>query len=146
MAVLEHKSVTAQESEKPVLSKINVVFEKHHHGTPVLIDPDGERIVLPSSLYQVLRQIIHHMLLGRTVFIVPENKELTTHEAADFLNVSRPYLIKLLEHGEIPYAFVGSHRRIRFSDLMTFKARQYAERQSAIDEIAQISQDAGLYD
>ncbi len=145
MAVLEHESVTPQESEKPVLCKINGVFEERKY-IPQLIGPDGERIALPQSVFRVLRQIIYHMLRGRTIFIVPDNKELTTQEAAEFLNISRPYLIKLLEQGEMPFAFVGSHRRIRFSDLMDFKARQYAERKSAIEEMAQISQEAGLYD
>ncbi len=82
----------------------------------------------------------------RAIFIVPGNKELTTQEAADILNVSRPYLVKLLERGEIPFIKLGTHRRIRFSDLMRYKKRRDAERERALGEIARMSQELGMYD
>lgn len=84
---------------------------------PKLVGPQGEEIILPQSVFRVLQRIVFHMMLGRAITIVPINKELSTQEAADMLNVSRPYLIKLLEEGHIPFNKVGTHRRIRFSDL-----------------------------
>ena len=106
----------------------------------------GEEIELPGSVFQVLQQIVHHMKHGRAIFIVPDNEELTTQEAADILNVSRPFLVKLLEENKIPFVKVGSHRRIRGSDLMIYKKRRDAERLRALNEIAQMSQDLGMYD
>ncbi|HEY7832450.1 MAG TPA: helix-turn-helix domain-containing protein [Ktedonobacterales bacterium] len=77
---------------------------------------------------------------------MPLNKELTTQEAADLLNVSRPFLIKLLEQGGVPFAKTGSHRRIRFSDLMAYKHRRDADRQRALARLTQMSQEVGLYE
>jgi excisionase family DNA binding protein len=72
--------------------------------------------------------------------------ELTTQAAADLLNVSRPHLIKLVDEGKIPYKKVGIHRRIRFQDLMNYKAKQDAEQRRLLAEMAQFSQDLNLYD
>jgi len=145
MSVLEHEPITAKESERPALNQIEEVLNNGYH-VPKLVGSHGEEIELPQSVFHVLRNIIHHMMRGRAIFIVPENKELTTQEAADLLNVSRPYLIKLLEQEKIPFVHVGTHRRIRFSDLIQYKARRDSEREQALNEIAQISQEAGLYD
>ena len=78
--------------------------------------------------------------------IIPANQELSTQEAADILNVSRPYLVGQLETGKIPFVKVGAHRRIRFNDLMEYKQRRDAERKRGLAEIAHISEDEGLYD
>lgn len=148
MKVLEHEPVTPQESEKPTLKILGGVFfnQREKKCTPKLVGPDGYEIELPDSVFQALCQVIHHMMHGRAVSIIPVNKEVTTQEAADFLNVSRPYLVKLLEQGEIPFLRVGSHRRIRFSDLMAYKKRREAERTRGLTEIAHISEDEGMYD
>lgn len=145
MSVLEHTPITANESERPALNQIEEAL-KNGHRLPRLIGPYGEEIELPQSVFQVLQHIVYHMMRGRAIFIVPENKELTTQEAADLLNVSRPHLIKLLEQEKIPFVYVGTHRRIRFSDLMQYKARRDAEREQALNEMAQMSQELGLYD
>jgi excisionase family DNA binding protein len=97
-------------------------------------------------VFHVLQQVIYHMIRGRAIFIVPEHKELTTQEAADILNVSRPYLIKLLEQNEMPFVKVGTHRRILFSELMNYKKLRDAERRRGLDEMARMSQEFGLYD
>lgn len=145
MTVLEHEPIAANESERPALNKIEGVL-KNGNGVPKLVGPAGEEIELPQSVFQVLRQIVYHMMLGRAISIVPINKELSTQEAADILNVSRPYLVKLLEQEDIPFVKVGTHRRIRFIDLMAYKKRQDIEREHGINEIAHISQELGLYD
>jgi len=145
MAVLEQEPITANENERLALYKIKGVLDDDNH-VPKLIGPNGEIIELPKSVFQVLRHIVYHMMRGRAIFIVPENKELTSQQAAEILNISRPYLVKLLEQGKIPFVKVGTHRRIRFSDLMNYKKRRDAERERGLDEIAQMSQDLGLYD
>ena len=77
---------------------------------------------------------------------MPIDRELTTQQAADLLNNSRPYLVKLLEQGESPYTKTGTHRRIRFSDLMNYKVRRDGQRAEALTELTQQSQELGLYD
>jgi excisionase family DNA binding protein len=145
MSVLEHEPFTAKESDRPALNKIKRVLNDSNH-VPKLVGPDGEEIELPRSVFHVLQQVVYHMIRGRAIFIVPEHKELTTQEAADILNVSRPYLIKLLEQNEIPFVKVGTHRRILFSELMNYKKLRDAERRRGLDEMARMSQEFGLYD
>lgn len=145
MTVREHEPIVARENERPALHKIEDVLENIQR-VPKLIGPYGEEIELPPSLFHVLRQIVHYLLGGRAVTVVPLNKELTTQEAADILNVSRPYLVKLLEQGVIPFIKVGTHRRIRFSDLMEYKQHRDEERRSGLTELSQLSQELGLYE
>ncbi len=83
---------------------------------------------------------------GQGVTLVPEDKELTTQQAADLLNVSRPYLVKLLEQRQIPYTKTGTHRRLRVADLVAYKARRDEERGEALAELTQLSEELGHYD
>ena len=82
----------------------------------------------PAGAVALLMDILEAMAAGRGVTIIPENAELTTVEAADVLNVSRPFIIKLLDEGAIPHRKVGKHRRIRVDDVMNYKAKIDAER------------------
>jgi excisionase family DNA binding protein len=96
---------------------------------------EAEPIELPAGAVALLLDILAVMSTGRGVTIIPENAELTTVEAADVLNVSRPYLIKLLEDGEIPHRKVGKHRRIRMEDVMDYKEAIDREREAVLDEL-----------
>lgn len=145
MSVVEREPITASENERPALKKIEGVLNQGNH-VPRLIGPDGEEIELPLSVFQVLRQIIYHMMRGRAISIVPINKELTTQEAADILNVSRPYFVKLLEEGKIPFSEVGTHRRVRLSDLLEYKKVRDEKRRKGLEELTRLSQELGLYD
>ena len=145
MPALEQEPITASDSEQPTLKKMKGVL-RNEACLPKLVGPQGEEIILPKSIFHVLQRIVYHMMLGRAITIVPINKELTTQEAADILNVSRPYLVKLLEDGQIPFNKVGTHRRIRFSDLMDYKKQRDAERTRGLAELTQMSQEFGLYD
>lgn len=111
-----------------------------------LVGANGEAITIPESVYQVLRQVVHAMALGQAISIAPQEHEMTTQQAADILNVSRPYLVKLLEQEEIPYIKVGSHRRVRYQDLMTYKQQRDTKRSHLLDELIQESQDMGFYE
>lgn len=93
----------------------------------------------------MLLELVHALAQGKTVTLIPSDKELSTFEAAEILNVSRPYLIGLLERGAMPYRKVGTHRRIRFDDLSAYKRQQDAERERALDELVQLNEDMGLY-
>ncbi len=80
------------------------------------------------------------MAQGNAVTIIPTHAELTTQEAADFLNVSRPYLVKLLDKRKVPFHKVGTHRRIKFADLVAYKKIFESERDSILEELAEQSQ------
>lgn len=95
-----------------------------------------ERVPLPRGAVTLLRAILRAMASGRGMTLVPENAELTTVEAASVLNVSRPFLIKLLEEGAVPYRRVGSHRRLRMEDVMTYKHRIDGERARILAQLA----------
>ncbi len=145
--------VSPRESEKPKLEKMRGVFHLNHgmpssqseKDIPKLVGP-GFAMELPESVFKALCQIVYYMLQGRAVSIIPVNKEITTQEAADFLNVSRPYLVKLLEQGEISFIKVGTHRRIRFSDVLEYKQQRDETRRQGLAEITHIAEDAGTYD
>ncbi|MEH2313225.1 MAG: helix-turn-helix domain-containing protein [Nostoc sp.] len=111
-----------------------------------LVAANGEEMTIPDSVFHVLRQVVQAMASGKNVSIVTFNPELTTQQAADLLNVSRPYLIKLLEQGELPYIMVGTHRRVKFEDLKKYKQQKDTKRRQLLDELIAESQELGFYE
>ena len=104
----------------------------------------GQELVLPSAVKTLLILLLTEMSRGNAVRIIPIHAELTTQEAAEFLNVSRPHVIKLLERGEIKFHMTGTHRRIRFEDLAEFRKRKESERDEAMNQLASQAQDLGM--
>ncbi len=109
------------------------------------VEPEAS-LALPASAVNLLKDILEAMAAGQRVTLIPEHAELTTMQAADILNVSRPYLIKLLEKGEIPFRKVGRHRRILMEDLMAYKDKSDRQSRAAMDELVALSEELGLYD
>ena len=95
----------------------------------------GQRAAIPESVFKLVVALLGEISQGNAVVVMPMRAELTTVEAADFLNVSRPHLIKLLEQGELDYRMVGRHRRILFEDLLKYKELTKRRRLKAIAEI-----------
>ena len=93
-------------------------------------------IELPAGAVALLMDILEAMAAGRGMSLIPENAELTTVQAAEILNVSRPFLIKLLAENALPHRKVGKHRRIRMEDVMSYKDRIDREREAVLDELA----------
>ncbi|MDX2271002.1 MAG: helix-turn-helix domain-containing protein [Cyanobacteriota bacterium] len=111
-----------------------------------VVEEDGseETVEIPASALHLLVDILAQMAQGNAVTLIPIHAELTTQESADILNVSRPFLIKLLESGEIPYRTVGKHRRICFQDLMAYKQKTDAARSQALNDLVLQAQELGM--
>lgn len=101
----------------------------------------AHQVELPTSALRLLVDILAELADGNAVKVVPIHAELTTQEAADLLNVSRPHLVKLLEDGVLPYHKTGKHRRVRFADLMQFKVQRDHDSELAMQELANQAQE-----
>lgn len=105
---------------------------------------DGQALPLPRALRELITHLLVEISQGNAVTVIPVHAEMTTQEAADFLNVSRPHLVKLVETGQLPHHKVGTHRRVRFTDLKTFKQKQAETRSKALEELASQAQDLDM--
>jgi excisionase family DNA binding protein len=116
-----------------------------HADEPVLrlAVQDEETVPIPREAVELLARILGSMAAGRSVTIMPANAELTTMQAAEILNVSRPHVIKLLDEGKIAFRLVGTHRRIRADSLREFQRTDGLERRDAFAELVALSQDSG---
>jgi excisionase family DNA binding protein len=108
--------------------------------------PSGKSVQLPASLRALLLQAVQDLAGGKAISLVASEKELTTQQAADMLNISRPYLITLLERGELPFHKTGSHRRVPLAALLEYKRRRDEGRRSTLSQITREAQELGLYE
>jgi excisionase family DNA binding protein len=112
-------------------------------GLPFSVRKDGDQVTveLPPSVGQLMLDVLTHVARGEMVTFVPYAAVLTTKEAADLLNVSRPFLVQLLEKGEIDFHRVGTHRRIRAEDVLAFKAKRDRDRKDELRKLQQLGQE-----
>lgn len=110
------------------------------------IEETNDKIVMPLSAMRFLEDILKAMSQGKPISLVPSATEVTTQKAAEMLGCSRPYLVKLLEDGEIEFTKVGKHRRIKFEDVANYKTKMKAEQKRHIIDIINADEEDGLYD
>ncbi len=114
-------------------------------GEEVNLHIEGQAVRVPLSAVKLFKRILGEMAQGNAVVITPVHSEVTTQEASDLLNVSRPYLIGLLTQGLIAHRKVGTHRRVSLVALLEYKAKLRAEQEKAMQQLADLSQETGLY-
>lgn len=110
---------------------------------PALVGPDGTQVRLPHDLYEVMRDVVSALASGKAVTVVPRNAVMTTQEAAEFLGVSRPTVVKLLEEGRIAFSQPGTHRRIQVGDLLEYQRTARKERLRRLDEMTRLETTEG---
>lgn len=122
------------------------LYQKIQKSRAKLVGPDGKAQSLPLSLYEFLVNLMADLREGHSVAIVQADAQLTTVEGARLLGVSRQFLIKLLEQGDIPHHMVGTHRRIYVRDLLAYKAKRDSNRRKILNELTRSEAEDGLYD
>jgi excisionase family DNA binding protein len=138
-----------QQSQVIALSKaIDAMIRSPKRQAPKcqLVGPKGEAIPVPESVLFVLERVAEVMAGGDSVTVVPVNRELTTQQAADLLNVSRQYLVRLLDEGRIPFGRTGKHRRVRIDALLEFKTKRDKDRRAGLRELSRMTEEFGGYD
>lgn len=138
---------TAAEAAEAARSLAPLLRRRKGSSQKVTLIADGDRearVVVPRAAFEIFVRILGEMANGNAVTIVPVHAELTTQQAAELLNVSRPYMVKLLEEGRIPFRMVGTRRRVRFEDLVHFRQQDDADREKVLDELTAEAQRLGL--
>ncbi|WP_457797848.1 helix-turn-helix domain-containing protein [Methylocystis sp. S23] len=133
-----------EEAELAAAASRELSRSRHATGELQVRLDDGKVLRLPKAAADLLHHLLTEMANGNAVTLIPVHAELTTQEAANLLNVSRPHLVRLLEEGRIEYRMVGTHRRIKFADLEAYRLSAERERQEAMDELAQQAQELGF--
>ena len=121
----------------------------HSRAATITIESDdgfSPSVQVPPQILRVLGQTLGLMARHQPIVLVPEKQELSTVEAANFLNVSRPFVIKEIQAGRLIHRMVGTHRRIRFDDLMDYAKTMLAQQQAALDKKAENARELGLDD
>lgn len=145
LTVYEQQKVIPTEGARTALQELLQIPADEAQLVAELIVSSGQEISLPPSLIEVLQTAARLLLRGDGIVIASAERELTTQEAADFLNLSRQYLVQILERGEIPFTKTGTHRRVKLRDLLAYKERRDARGREILDELTRLGQDMGDY-
>lgn len=147
-AVIQKTSRKEQEiASKSILHLVNTaaaISRQKAEGVKIKIQETGEFVTVPTKALDLLFYILNNMAEGKSISLVPSDSEITTQQAADMLNVSRPHIVKLLEDGIIPHKKVGSHRRILLEDLIEYDRKQKEQREASLKFLAEQAQDLKL--
>lgn len=144
-----HEPVRMPEADGADLAKLSSALHaaiKRDETHCRLVGPHGETFAMPETIFHILVRVVEVLGRGDALTLIPVHKELTTQQAANLLNVSRQYLVRLLDEGMLPYTKTGKHRRLRIDDVMAYKQKRDEERQSSLDELTQLSKEFVGYD
>ncbi len=147
LTVNEHRPNDDSELAGRALVSVRRALAEHHgEDGPVSLIVEGEKapLAVPRQAIDLLVKILANIAAGQSVSIVPQHAELTTQQAAEILNVSRPFLVKLLDEGKIEFKRVGTHRRIRADSLLQYKHDDDARGRTEVAELIQLGQEMGL--
>jgi excisionase family DNA binding protein len=111
-----------------------------------LVGPKGDTLAIPESVFYLLERVAEVLARGDSITVVPIGQQLTTQQAADLLNVSRQYLVRLLDERRMPFTKTGKHRRLRIEDVLSFKQNRDRNRRAGMRELSQVTQEFGGYD
>jgi len=118
----------------------NNLIKKQSSVVKIKVQDEGRYLEIPPKAFSLLYDILSNMAEGKSVTLIPSDSEVSTQQAADMLNISRPHIVKLLEDGLIPFKKVGSHRRIQLKDLMKYEKALKANREKQLDILAKQAQ------
>ncbi len=142
---------TTKEDQKIAFNSIaklskttKALSKKASPGIKIMIQESGEFVTIPKKALDLLMNILGNMAEGKSVSIIPSESEVSTQQAADVLNVSRPHVVKLLEEGTIPFKKVGSHRRILLKDLLAYDKSLREQRRKNLEFLTQQAQELAL--
>lgn len=127
-----------------LMRELEAHLARTHEPRAALVDPRGEARPIPDEIFRILDQVTNALAAGQGITIVPQGMTMTTQQAADFLGVSRPTLVRLLESGDIPFEKPRRHRRVRLQDLVEYQAKFRSQRRAALRELQRSSLDAGV--
>ena len=134
----------ALNSLEAFLNVSNRIKTSRESGVKIKVQETGESMTIPKKALELLFFIVQNMSEGKSISLIPSDSEVSTQQAADMLNVSRPHLVKLLEAGNIPFKKTGSHRRVLLQDLITYEKKLANEREKQLDFLANQAQHLNL--
>lgn len=111
-----------------------------------LVGREGVRLELPEPIFHLLVRAVRTMRDGKAVVLLPETESITTQAAAEFLGVSRPFVVDLLKKDAIPHHKVGTHRRVYLKDLMEYQRQRDSVRRATLDNLRRKVEAAGMYE
>jgi len=121
--------------------QLEALLQLFQAGEARLVGPQGEEHLVPAPLYVLMRGLLDNLKRGEAVTVLPHDALLTTQQAAQILNVSRPYLYRLIEDKAVPVVMVGSHRRLRIHDVLHLREERRQTRRRALDELSELGQE-----
>ncbi len=145
------KPFLPSENELPMITQasrqLGIYLQQHGEENLLFVPKDGderEHLILPASVMRLFQELLKQLASGNAVKITPYHAMLTTQQAADFLGVSRPFLVKLLDAGDLSHEKVGTHRRVAFQDIVQFKENMLQKRRNTLDALTQATEALGL--
>lgn len=147
MEIIEKPTKQEQKTAMESYAALAEVIKQLKSDEPEIeVEETKEHIKIPIKALRLLAGILEAMSEGQPISIVPMATEVTTQKAAEILGCSRPYLVKLLEEGEIPFIKIGRHRRVKMEDVLDYKEMKKKEQKKHLIEMMQNDEELGLYD